>query len=100
MAGTETKPVVRYVIFEAADASLWAGVPQFGIKGWTWCVGGGQTKADNEMAVGVLRNRIGKHCRDLVDSQRDGAIQEERGLARQVVELGFELVEDNSIPTY
>lgn len=42
MPEVQTKPVVRFALFEMpTDASLWASVPQFGIgPGFDWCVGG------------------------------------------------------------
>ncbi|GEM_PF-4506840 len=106
VTGTKTKPVVKFVIFEDAVASLWAAVPQFGIgPGFDWCVGGALLEDAHEKAVEELRREIEEHCANLINDLDLGirpvtATEDRMELARQVVRDGFELVEDTSIPTY
>jgi len=88
------KVSVQFVIHEAADASLWADVPQLGIRGWTWCVGGGHTLEDHAKAI----EKLGRHVQTFCDAVTYGMIEAKDGiwkLTRQVHEQGFELVETN-----
>ena len=107
MAKVQVRPTVRYLIFKAADQSLWAVIPQFGIERWRWRVGdvlGCFTRADlgdaHEEALEDLRVKIWCYCEWVVRAVGvHGPTSEQRELAQQILDHGFELLEDPSIPT-
>lgn len=101
MAEVQVKPTVRCVIFADDVAGLWASVPQFGIRGWTWCVGGALLEDAHNKAVEELRLKIRQYCDTIVSVGGVAkTMSKQRELARQVLKRGFELVEDPSIATH
>ena len=93
---TGGKELIRFTIHEAIDASLWARIPELGIDGWTWCVGGGQMPEDHAKAI----QQTGRHVQTYCDAVAYGMIKAEGDVwqrARRVHEHGFELVETNRV---